>query len=215
MPHDAHAEFDLTVLDMIEHSQIGAVPRTTTHQDALKRLLSTQQAYAHADHKDGYVTARSLAKLPSFHAENLDALIAGQITADALEPNASIYDRYVQSLPETLRARAEGKRLMVAGKPAHHRSKHDGVVIHDPVHSLFLVPGGGVHPGLPGNYLYGFVHEMNAGEWTVHLHDSDDGAATSASWKRWGLRRFERYSDWFTAEVAKDGERKTDGRAPV
>jgi hypothetical protein len=65
----------------------------------------------------------------------------------------------------------------VAGKPAHHRSKHDGAVIHDPVHSLFLVPGAGTHPGLPGNYLYGFVHEINPGAWTVHLHDSDDGAA--------------------------------------
>ncbi|MBK9989327.1 MAG: hypothetical protein IPP19_00980 [Verrucomicrobia bacterium] len=177
MPHDPHAEFDHTVLEMIEHSPIGAVPRTLTHQDAIKRLLATQQVYASADYKDGFVTARSLGKQPSFCAENLEALIAGQITADALEANARIFDRYVQSLPEAHRARAESKRLMVAGKPAHHRSKHDGAVIHDPTHSLFLVPGAGTHPGLPGNYLYGFVHEMNAGAWTVHMHDSDDGAA--------------------------------------
>lgn len=166
---------------MIEHSPIGAVPRTLTHQDALKRLLSTQQVYVSADHKDGFVTARSLAKEPSFYASNLEALIAGEITTDALESNALIFDRYVQSIALDQRTRAESKRLMVAGKPAHHRSKHDGAVIHDPVHSLFLVPGGGIHPGLPGNYLYGFVHEMNAGAWTVHLHDSDDGAATFAA----------------------------------
>jgi len=169
------------VLEMIEHSPVGAVPRTLTHQDSLKRLLSTQQVYASADYKDGYVTARSLAKLPSFYAENLDALIAGQIVTDALEANARIFDRYVQSLPEAHRVRAESKRLTVAGKPAHHRSKHDGAVIHDPVHSLFLVPGAGVHSGLPGNYLYGFVHEVNAGAWTIHLHDSDDGASSFAA----------------------------------
>jgi hypothetical protein len=181
MPHDPNAEFDLIVLEMIEHSPVGALPRTLTHQDALKRLLATRQAYASADYKDGFVTARSLAKLPVFHAENLEALIAGQITTDALEANATIFDRYVQSLPEAHRARAESKRLAVAGKPAHHRTKHDGPVIHDPVHSLFLVPGAGTHPGLPGNYLYGFVHEMSAEAWTVHLHDSDDGAATFAA----------------------------------
>jgi hypothetical protein len=177
MPHDPHAEFDHALLDMIEHSPIGAVPRTLTHQDSLKRLLATQQVYASADHKDGFVTARSLATTPLFYAENLDALIAGLITTDELEKNARIFDRYVQSLPETYRARAESKRLMVAGKPVHHRSKHDGATIHDPAHTLFLVPGAGTHPGLPGNYLYGFVHEMSASAWTVHLHDSDDGAA--------------------------------------
>jgi hypothetical protein len=177
MPHDANAEFDQTVLEMIEHSPVGAVPRTLTHQDALKRLLATQQVYAHADHKDGFVTARSLARQLAFHAENLDALIAGQITTDALEPNARIFDRYVQSLPAAHRARAESLRLTVAGKPAHHRSKHDGAVIHDPAHSLFLVPGAGKHPGLPGNYLYGFVHEIKTDTWTLHLHDSDDDAA--------------------------------------
>jgi hypothetical protein len=154
------------------------VPHTPTYQDALKRLMATQQVYAHADHKGGYATARSLAKLPSFYAENLDALVAGQIGPDALEANAHIYDRYVASLPAAHRARAEAQRLVVAGKPAHHRSKHDGAVIHDPVHSLFLVPGAGTHPGLAGNYLFGFVHEMNAGAWMVHLHDSDDGVTS-------------------------------------
>lgn len=178
MPYDPHAEFDQTVLDIIEHSPVGAVPFTPTYQDALKRLRATQQVYPHADHKDGFVTARSLTKLPSFYAENLDALIAGQIGPDSLEANGRVFDRYVQSLPVEVRARGESKRLTVAGKPAQHRSKHDGAVIHDPVHSLFLVPGAGAHPGLPGNYLYGFVHEMNAEQWTVHLHDSDDGAAT-------------------------------------
>ena len=177
MPQDLNAEFDQTVLEMIEHSPVGAVPRTTTHQDALKRLLSTQQIYASADHKDGFVTARSLASEVSFYAENLDAWVAGQIAADALEANASIFERYVQSLPLDHRARAESKRLMVAGKPAHHRSKHDGAVIHDPLHSLFLVPGAGKHPGLAGNYLYGFVNEMSADAWTIHLHDSDDDVA--------------------------------------
>lgn len=174
MPHD-HAEFDQTVLEMIEHSPVGAVPRTLTHQDALKRLLSTQQVYASADFKDGFVTARSLAILPSFHADGLDALIEGRITPDTLEPNARIFDRYVQSLPSALRAVAESKRLMVAGKAAHHRSKHDGAIIHDPVHTLFLAPGSGTNPGLPGNYLYGFINEMSASVWTIHLHDSVDG----------------------------------------
>ena len=176
MPQDPNAAFDQTILEMIEYSPVGAVPRTLTHQDALKRLLLTQQVYASADYKDGFVTARSLTKLPSFYAENLDALIAGQITTDELEANARIFDRYVQSLPAVHRTRAENQRLTVAGKPAHHRSKHDGAVIHDPAHSLFLVPGAGIHPGLPGNYLYGFVHELSASAWTIHLHDSDDGA---------------------------------------
>ncbi|MEI7714316.1 MAG: hypothetical protein WCI94_23010, partial [Rhodospirillales bacterium] len=54
--------------------------------------------------------------------------------------------------------------------------------IHDPAHSLFLVPGTGPHPGLLGNYLYGSVFEVlhpgAAESWTVQLHDSDDGAAS-------------------------------------
>jgi hypothetical protein len=180
MPHNPHAQFDEAVLDMIERSPIGAVPNTPTHRDALERLYASRQVYADADHKDGHVTARSLARRPSFHAANLDALIAGTIEATALEPNATIFDRYVQSLPAERRAKAEALRLLVAGRPAHHR-KHGGVVTHDPVHTLFLVPGAGPHVGLPGNYLYGSLLELGAAPgsgWSVHIHDSDDGAAS-------------------------------------
>jgi hypothetical protein len=175
MPHE---HFDQTVLDMIEHSPIGAVPATPAYQDALKRLYASHQTYADADHKDGHVTARSLGRLPAFHAKNLDELITGKIGAEALEPNAGIFDRYVQSLPADRRARAEARRLVVAGRPVHHR-KHEGAPVHDAVHSLFLVPGAGPHPGLPGNYLYGSIYETGAAAhpWALNLHDSDDGAA--------------------------------------
>ena len=160
---------------------VGAVPLTPAYQDALSRLYAAQQAYASADHKGGHVTARSLARLPLFHAHNLEAFIAGQIDDEALESNASIYDRYVASLPAAGQARAEGLRVMVIGKPAHHRAKHDGAVIHEPLHTLFLVPGAGPHPGLPGNYLHGAVFHIGAedatGAWVVHVHDSDDGAS--------------------------------------
>src|SRR5471032_3401906 len=105
MPHNPHAQFDESVLDLIEHSPIGAVPGTPSHRDALNRLHASHQVYADADHKDGHVTARSLARRPCFHARNLDALIAGAIDATALEPNAGIFDRYVASLPAERRAR--------------------------------------------------------------------------------------------------------------
>jgi len=180
MSHDPHAPFDQTVLDLIEHSPVGAVPHTPAYVDALGRLYASHQAYASADHKGGHVTARSLAKLPLFHAANLAEFTAGKIADDALEPNARIYDRYVQSLPPAQRARAESFRLMVAGKPAHHRAKHGAAAIHDPLHTLFLVPGGGPHPGLPGNYLHGSVFHLGdatTGAWTVQVHDCDDGAA--------------------------------------
>lgn len=180
MTYNPHAAFDETVLEMIEHSPIGAVPNTPTHQDALVRLHASHQVYADADHKDGHVTARSLARRPCFHAHNLEALLAGVIDATALESNTSIFDRYVQSLPVGSRAKAEAGRLVVAGRPAHHR-KHGEVAAHDPLHTLFLVPGAGPHVGLPGNYLYGSVLEAAidaaATGWAVHLHDSDDGAA--------------------------------------
>jgi hypothetical protein len=180
MSHDPNAEFDHTVLDKIELNASGAVPTTPAYQDALKRLYAAQQVYAHADHKGGHVTARSLARLPFFHANNLDAFVAGQITDDALEPNSSIYDRYVQSLPAVHRARAESHRLMVIGKPSLHRAKHGGTIVHDPMHMLFLVPGAGPHPGLPGNYLHGSVFHVGpdeaTGSWVVQVHDSDDGA---------------------------------------
>ena len=183
MPQDPTAHFDQTVLDLIEHSANGTVPATPSYQDALKRLHAAHQVYTSADHKGGYVTARSLAQRPVFHAKNLDALAAGQIDAEALESNASIFDHYVQSLPAAHRARAESMRAMVAGKPAHHRAKHIGdlkVVAHDPIRSLFLVPGTGPNPGLPGNYLHGSALQLSAdasGAWAVHIHDSDDGAA--------------------------------------
>lgn len=183
MPHDPNAEFDHAVLDQIDHSPLGAVPNTPSHQDALKRLKSTHQVYASADHKGGYVTARSLATRPAIHASNLGEWEAGKIGAEALEPNAAIFDRYVGALPPALQARAEAFRAQVAGKPAHHRAKHVGdakVVAHDPVHTLFLVPGTGPHPGLPGNYLYGMALQLTVSPdsaWALHLHDSDDGAA--------------------------------------
>ncbi|MGA3008333.1 MAG: hypothetical protein ABSE59_10635 [Opitutaceae bacterium] len=176
MANDPDLHFDQTVMEMIEHSPTGILPVTPSYQDALKRLYAAHQVYPDADHKGGHVTARSLAKLPSFHANNLDAFIAGQIGAEALESNASIFDRYSQSLPSARRAAAESVRAVVAGRPALHRAKGT----HDPVHTLFLVPGTGPHPGLPGNYLYGSAWQVSAdaetSPWAVHLHDSGDGA---------------------------------------
>ena len=183
MSQSPHAQFDETVLDQIDHSSVGAVPHTPAYVDALARLYAAQKIYHSADHKDGHVTARSLAALPHFAAGNLAELAAGRIEAAALETNAVIFERYVQSLPAALRPRAESFRLKVAGKPVHHRlHKHaDGsaVVVHDPLHTLFLVPGTGPTRGLPGNYLYGSVLEVSSppSVWALHLHDSDDGAA--------------------------------------
>jgi hypothetical protein len=180
MPQNPHAKFDETVLDMIEHSPVGAVPFTPAYRDALTRLYASHQAYADADHKDGHVTARSLTKLPSFYANNLADLTAGRIAPEALEANASIFARYVQSLPEARRAKAESVRLAVTGRVAHHRAKHGVVTAHDPSHTLILVPGTGPHPGLPGNYLHGSAFQLNAdanSPWAVHLHDSSDGAS--------------------------------------
>ena len=180
MPQDPHSQFDHAVLDLIDHSPTGAVPATPAYQDALIRLYAAHLVYSSADYKDGHVTARSLAAAPAFHASNVEALMAGQIAPEALESNTSIFDRYFQSLPEKKRVKAESFRLTVAGRPAHHR-KHGGVeAIHDPVHTLFLVPGTGPHHGLPGNYLYGSVLQLKAtaeSPWAVHLHDSDDGVA--------------------------------------
>ncbi|MDO8544802.1 MAG: hypothetical protein Q7S40_30530 [Opitutaceae bacterium] len=180
MPHDPHAGFDQDVLGLIEHSPVGAVPGTPAYQDALKRLQASHQVYPDADHKDGYVTARTLATRPCFHASNLDALIAGTIDANDLEPNAKIFDRYVAALPVLLRPKAEALRAIVAGRAVHHRV-HGGVIAHDPVHTVFLVPGAGPNPGIPGNYLHGSVLQGASGSeataWAVHLHDRDDGAA--------------------------------------
>jgi hypothetical protein len=179
MPHNPHASFDQAVLDMIEHSPVGAVPNTPTYQDALKRLYGAHQVYAHADHKGGHVTARSLAGLPIFSALNLDALVAGTIEPHALESNGSIFSRYVQSLPAALQTKAEAFRNTIAARAPQHRDKLHAT--HDPLHTLVLVPGTGPHHGLPGNYLHGSVLELNAGSttgaWSVQLHDCDDGAA--------------------------------------
>jgi hypothetical protein len=98
MPHP-DAQFDQTVLDVIEHSPIGAVPHTPSYVDALRRLYDSHQVYANADHKGGHVTARSLAGKPGIAASNLDEFLAGKIDVDALEANARIFDRYVQALP--------------------------------------------------------------------------------------------------------------------
>lgn len=177
---DPNAEFDHAVLDKIEASPVGALPLTPAYQDALRRLYAHGQVYASADHKGGHVTARSLAGLPSFHAHNLEAFIAGTITDEALESNKSVYDRYVASLPAAQRARAEGYRLTVIGKPIQHRAKHGVAAVHDPLHALFLVPGAGPHPGLPGNYLHGAVFHVGdeaTGSWVLHVHDSEDSAS--------------------------------------
>jgi len=179
MSHNPHAQFDQSVLDMIEQSPVGAVPYTPTYQDALKRLYESHQVYASADHKGGHVTARSLATAPCFHAENLAELTGGKITAEALEANDSIFDRYLASLPAEQRAATETHRVTVAGKVAHHRAKHGVVTAHDPINTLILVPGTGPHPGLSGNYLYGSAFQLHATDdspWVVQLHDAEDGA---------------------------------------
>ncbi|MDF3056013.1 MAG: hypothetical protein K0R17_228 [Rariglobus sp.] len=185
MSLDPHAQLDQTVLDKIEQSPIGAVPHTPTYQDALRRLYATHQVYASADHKDCHVTTRSLAKAPLFYASNLDSFVAGQIDAAALETNASVFSRYVQSLPAALRDKAEALRLKVIGRAIQHRKHHgpgEPPVIHDPVNSIFLVPGTGPHPGLPGNYLYGSLHEIvhpgAPSTWSVQLHDSEDAVSS-------------------------------------
>ena len=177
---DPHAEFDHATLDKIEASPIGALPVTPAYQDSLRRLYAAQQVYPNADHKGGHTTARSLTSLPVFHASNLEAFIAGEIDDTLLESNASIYERYVQSLGIDQRAKAEAQRLVVIGKAIHHRTKQGHAVVHDPLHTLFLVPGGGPHPGLPGNYLHGAVFHIGdevTGHWVVNVHDREDGVS--------------------------------------
>ncbi len=175
MTHDPHAQVDQAVLDMIEHSSAGVVPHTPTYQDALRRLIASHQVYPSADHKGGWVTVRSLTKLPAFYAGNLMDFAAGKIAADAIEPDAAIYDRYVASLPEAKRVRAEESRALVVARKARHRVRHGVQHAADPVHSLFLVPGTGAHAGLPGNYLHGALHEVEGGAWWLDIHDAEDG----------------------------------------
>lgn len=174
------AQFDDTVLAMIENSPVGAVPHTPAYDDALKRLIAAQKIYPDADHRDGYVTARSLARLPSFAPANWVEFVSGRIGAELLEPNSSVFNRYVAFLQTPLRPRAESVRTRVAGKPVMHRAKAGGIA-HDPMHALFLVPGTGPNRSLPGNYLYGAVIQLGAtageGAWAVDVHDADDAIA--------------------------------------
>jgi hypothetical protein len=180
MTADPQAQFDHAVLDMIEQSPIGAVPFTPAYRDALSRLYHSHQVYPSADHKGGHVTARSLSGLPAFFASILPDVISGVTPPEMLEANATIFDRYVHSLPDGRRIAAETMRTIVAGRVAHHRAKHGILTAHDPIHTLILVPGTGPHPGLPGNYLYGSALQLTGdtnSAWAVHLHDSGDGIA--------------------------------------
>ena len=180
MPHDPLADFDHALLDAIEHSPTGAVPHTPAHQDGLRRLRAAHQVYPSADHKNGYVTVRSLAARPLFYAQNLEACLAGAVEVESLEPDASIFSRYVGSLPAALQTGAEEWRAKVVAKKVHHRV-HNGVVARDPAHTIFLVPGGGRAPGLPGDYLHGSVHQVGAagieGPWVLTVRDREDDAA--------------------------------------
>jgi hypothetical protein len=181
MSSDALAQFDQTVLDMIEYSPSGAVPHTPTHQDGLGRLRASHQVYPSADFKNGYVTVRSLSAKQSFHAGKLEAFLAGAADATELETDAYVFGRYVRSLPPVAQGRAEDHRAAVVGRRLHHRAKHGVEGATEPVHALFLVPGSGVHPGLPGNYLYGSIFQTSVdavgGGWAIHVHDVENGAA--------------------------------------
>jgi hypothetical protein len=181
MTLDPHTQFDQAVLDKIEQSPTGAVPYTPAYQDALNRLRTSHQVYSSADHKGGYVTVRSLASLPLFTANNLEAFLAGQESETELESDDQVFQRYVDSLPPAVKTKAEAARALVVAKRHHHRSKHGGAVVSEPAHSLLLVPGAGPHPGLAGNYLYGSVREIAGNEagatWEIQLHDAEDGSA--------------------------------------
>jgi hypothetical protein len=187
MSHDPHAQVDQTVLDKIELSPVGALPHTPTYQDSLRRLYAAHQVYASADFKDGHVTVRSLSKKPVFLANNLESLVEGKIEFSALETNNSVFSRYVKSLPVALQDKAEALRSKVIGRAIQHRKHHgagEGPGIHDPVNILFLVPGTGPHPGLPGNYLLGSVIEVmdqeTASTWKLELHDNEDAVSVLA-----------------------------------
>jgi hypothetical protein len=182
MSNDALAQFDQTVLDMIEYSPSGAVPHTPTHQDALGRLRASHQVYPSADFKNGYVTLRSLSTKHAFYASKLEAILAGAADATELETDDYIYGRYVNSLPPIAQERAEGHRATVVGRRLHHRIKHGVEGAAEPMHALFLVPGSGVHAGLPGNYLYGSIFQKSAdaitGGWAIQVHDVENGTAS-------------------------------------
>ena len=84
MTLDPMAQFDQQMLDVIEQSANGAVPRTPAHQDALRRLIENHQIYASADHVEGFVTMRALATQPIFYAQNLEAVLTRQAPVAAL-----------------------------------------------------------------------------------------------------------------------------------
>ena len=181
MPHAPLTPFDHTVLDLIEHSPTGSVPRTPTYDESIKRLLAAQQVYHSADHKDGYVTARSLATLPAFVARGLAELATNPDGISQLESAASVFDRYHASLPQAARVKAEAFRAILSGRTVHHRPKAVGAGVHDPLHALFLVPGAGPQPGFPGNYLRGTLDEVGAPDgtitWRIQVMDTDTDAA--------------------------------------
>jgi len=181
MATNPHAQIDQTVLEIVENSPVGSVPHTPAYQDALVRLRAAHQVYVSADHKNGFVSVRTLAAQPSFYAQNFDSFMAGKVDVDALEPEASIFSRYVKSLPPALQAKAEETRAAVIAKRIHHRPKLGAEALKDPAHTIFLVPGAGPSPGLPGNYLHGSVVQSTAdalhGAWMLQVHDRDDGAA--------------------------------------
>ena len=181
MPNAPITPFDLTLIDLIEHSPTGSVPRTPTYGESLTRLMAALQVFHSSDYKDGFVTARSLASQPLFVAAGLLELEAHPGDFSKLESNVAVFDRYVSSLPAGQRARAEGFRLATAGRPIHHRVKAGGELMHDPLHSIFLVPGAGPQPGLPGNYLRGSLDEVSTapGElrYRIRVLDSDTDSA--------------------------------------
>lgn len=183
MTLDPQAQFDEHVLDIIEQSPVGAAPRTPAHQDAIRRLQDGHQIYPSADFADGFATARSLASRPFFWAENLEEVLAGKVPVAELETDESIFERYVASLPEELRPAAEAGRANVIERRQMHRTHKGEADVHDPLHTLLMMTGMGLNPGMPGNYLFGSLLQLEgtdedlSGAWKIHLHDRDDGAA--------------------------------------
>lgn len=182
MPHNPHEEIDHALLDMIERSPVGAVPRTPTFDEAIARLLASRQIYHSSDHRNGYVTARSMAALPVFLPAGLEALAtAGPEASASVESASGVFDRYASSLATNTKARALELRPAVVGKAVHHRPKSGGAAhARDPLHALFLVPGAGPQPGLPGNYLKGTLDELpapNGAAWRIQIMDTDTDAS--------------------------------------
>lgn len=170
--------FDQTVLGLIEQTTNGVVPRTPSYDESTTRLRAAGQIYANSDFPGGFVTARSLARLPLFAAANLEACVNcgdGSVTP---EPNLAVFERYLQSLRPELRARAETFRVPLAGHPVHHRAKGGAAPSREPLNLLFFIPGGSKHRTLPGNYLHGFLKEGVAGApWELRVADAERGTA--------------------------------------